>query len=242
MALATGVPDLSVLCIGLDTGPGQLCITMPGGAQICAYYGLETGDYGDITRGLLAQLNTALAPLTPFFQTVDVIKQTIDCLMAIPDCITSLNPQPLAQCIPDLVEKLQKLLALIPQLSVPVMVRDIIDVLIVVLIAYKLDIEELLKQQARILAAATRAAATGNVVLQTSVDCATGDLDAALQNMNDSFQPLNRLVGVVNLLLELASLPALPSLDGLNELSEDVLIGFDLSIQLLETAKAALPV
>jgi hypothetical protein len=238
----SGLPDLSDFCIELSTGPGEICIRFPGGTQVCAQFGFEIGDNGEIIRSLLAEANAALSPLQPFFNTLDVIKAIVDCIQAIPDCITQFSPEPILSCIPDLVKKLMKLLQLIPQLSVPILIADLLEAIIVGLIAIRAELAAMIRQNLKILAAGTRAAEVGNVELQAVVDCATGNLEAQLINKNASLAPLNRLIGVMNLLLELAGLQPVPSLDNLENVDDAALAGLDASIQVLETARAALPV
>jgi len=239
---AAGLPDLSAFCIELSTGPGEICIRFPGGMQVCAQYGFEIGDNGEIIRSLLAQVNSALSPLGPFFNVLDCIKAIVDCIQAIPDCVLQLSPEPILSCIPDLIKKLMALLALIPQLSIPALIADILEAIIVGLLAIRAELAAMILQNLKILAAGTRAAETGNVELQLVVDCATGNMEAQLINKNASLAPLNRLIGVMNFLLELAQLPPVPSLDNLENVDDAALAGLDASIQVLEAAKATLPV
>lgn len=242
-AIDIDFPDLADFCIEVQTGAGGLCVRFPGGATLCAQFGVDIGDLGTITRSALGSINAALTPLQPFFNVLDVLVQIVTCMQAIPDCIgPPPNPTKLIDCLPDLVKKLAALLGLIPQLSIPVLVADLLDVMIVGLLALRGELAAMIEQQARLLAAATRASELGNVSLQIVVDCATGNLDAQLVNKQAGMEPLNRLLGVVNALLKLAGLPPIPALDSIGELSADALAGLDASIQALETAKASLPV
>lgn len=236
------IPELSAFCIELSTGPGQFCIRFPGGARVCAQVGFDSGDPGELIRSLLAEANAALSPLAPFFMVLDVLAAIVHCVQAIPDAITQLNPSGLIKCLPDMLKKLAKLLELIPQLSIPVLVADLLEVVIVGLIALRGEIATMITQQFRIAAAATRAAETGNVQLSLAVNCATGNLDALLVNKQAGMQPLNRIVGIINLLLGLAGLPEIPSLDNIEAIDDSALLALDQTIQVLEAAKAALPV
>lgn len=241
--MATGLGSLPEFCVPISIGPGQICVTFPGGVTLCAQQGIETGDANQITRSLMGQINSALMPLMPFFNTLDVIKAIIDCIQAIPDCILQLSPEPILSCIPDLVKKLKKLLELIPQLSVPVLIATIIDAVIVALIGLRAELASLIAQQARILAAETRAAQLGNVALRTITDCATENMQAQLANYNESMKPLQRLVGVLNTLLAIAGLPELDVFPALGEeLSTDMFTVLDRIVDGLEIARKALPV
>lgn len=241
--MALGLPGLGDLCISMSLGPGELCIQMPGGVRLCAQYGFDTGDGGAIVRSLLAQVNSALMPLQPFFMGLDLVKAIVDCVQAVPDAITQLDPSGIIECVPDMVEKLTALLQLLPQLSIPVMIKHILEALVVALIALRGQLAALIAHNARLIAAGLRATELGNVELQTVIDCATGNLSAQLANHNAAMLPLNRLVGVVNLMLELAGLDPIELMPSLgDELTADVLDVLDGAISALQIASGAIPV
>lgn len=236
------MPQLSEVCIDLSTGPGELCIEFPGGTRICAQVGYDLGDPSDITRALMAQINTALAPMIPLFDVIDVAKKLFDCVQAIPDAITNLDPTPILQCIPELKKKLDAILKCLPITSVPLFVKSVINVMIAQLLGLRMDLAALIKQQERIIQAATKAAMVGNVQLQVAVDCAEGNLAAQLRNMNSTLQPLNRLIGVLNLLLNLVGLPCMPTIGGLAKAAASTLKVIDNAIKILETIRDAIPI
>jgi len=63
-------------------------------------------------------IQPALTPLVPIFNIIDTVVAIFNCVKAIPDMIgPPPDPTVLAACLPDLAEKVNKLLALIPQLS-----------------------------------------------------------------------------------------------------------------------------
>ncbi len=229
------LPDLAQFCIQISQGPGALCITLPGGAQLCAQTGIEFGDTASIARSLLAQVNAALTPLVPIFNIIDVVKLVFDALGAVT------NPFELAKILVKLGEKIDALLQLLPQYSVPRMVIAIIDALVAALQGLRAELQAIVAQQARIAAAATLAAQPGNEQLQIVVDCATGNFDAQLVNLNTTLAPLNRLLGIVNLLLGLAGQPALPSVADLGDDPQAALAPLDATIEALQAVQAALP-
>jgi hypothetical protein len=235
------LPDLSEVCIDLKVTSQELCVTFPGGSEICVQIP-GVPDPTDVSKQLLAQANAALAPLVPVFNIIDAILALFKCVKAIPD---SLGPPPdptkLAECIPDLAEKIDKLLKLIPQLSIPVLIGGFIDVLLFYLEGLRGQLKAIIAAQVRILAAATRAAELGNVQLRTVVDCGEASMDAYLQNLNEGMKPLNRLVGLLNLFLELAGLPKIPDLANLGDDAEAALVPLDAIIDSLKTVRAGLP-
>jgi hypothetical protein len=235
------LPDLSTVCIDLKVTSQELCVTFPGGAEMCVQIP-GVPDPTDVSKQLLAQANAALAPLVPVFNIVDAIIALFNCVKAIPD---SLGPPPdptkLAECIPDLAEKIDKLLKLIPQLSIPVLIAGLIDVLLFYLQGFRGQLEAIIAHQARLLAAATRAAELGNVQLRTVVDCANATMDAYLQNLNEGMKPLNRLVALLNLFLQLAGLSPIPDFKNLGDDAEAALAPLDAVIDSLKTIRAGLP-
>jgi hypothetical protein len=235
------LPDLSAVCVDLKVTPQELCITFPGGAEICVQVP-GVPDPTDVSKQLLAQANAALAPLVPVFNIIDAILALFKCVKAIPD---SLGPPPdptkLAECIPDLAEKIDKLLKLIPQLSIPVLIAGLIDVLLFYLEGLRGQLQAIIAAQVRIAAAATRAAELGNVQLRTVVNCANASMDAYLQNLNEGMKPLNRLVGLLNLFLQLAGLPTIPDLSDLGDDAQAALAPLDAVIDSLKTVRAGLP-
>jgi hypothetical protein len=235
------LPNLSTVCIDLKVTSQELCVTFPGGAEMCVQIP-GVPDPTDVSKQLLAQANAALAPLVPVFNIVDAIIALFNCVKAIPD---SLGPPPdptkLAECIPDLAEKIDKLLKLIPQLSIPVLIAGLIDVLLFYLQGFRGQLEAIIAHQARLLAAATRAAELGNVQLRTVVDCANASMDAYLQNLNEGMKPLNRLVALLNLFLQLAGLSPIPDFKNLGDDAEAALAPLDAVIDSLKTIRAGLP-
>lgn len=211
--------DIDGLCQQLNTGPGELCVTFIGGATICAQTGYEIGDPVTIVESLLGQLNSALAPLQPFFTILDFVKAVLDCIKAIPDCLgPPPSPSPIINCLQGLEEVVNKLLKLIPPFPILVMVKGILLTIITGLTGLKQRLQAIQDQTARVLNAATKASQTGNAGLQSIVDCAQNNLDAQIANLNAQLLPLNRLIGIVNVLLELAGQSCIPAIGEIGDL------------------------
>lgn len=237
------LPDLTDTCIELVSGNGELCVRFPGGAQVCASISAtELGDPGEIAKSLLAQINTALVPLQPFFNLLDVIKAIFDCIQAIPD---SLGPPPdptaIISCISALAKAVEKLLKLIPPIPIFELAKDILHVIIVALQGIRAKLSAMINHLNRILAAGVAAQELGNLQLQLVVDCAQGNIDAQMENMNAGMAPLNRLIGILNVLLQLAGLDCIPALGAFGELSDAILAPLDAVIALLQQLLALIP-
>jgi len=238
-----GLPE----CITIPSLPPPKEITFPGGATLGQMLaaGSEIPDPLDSVTNLLAQANSALAPLVPIFNIIDVVIALFDCVKAIPD---SLGPPPdptaIAKCIPDLAEKAAKLLELIPQLSVPLLIIGIIDCIIQFLEGIKQQVQAIIDRLVAIASAASKADELGDANLQLVVDCAKGNIDIQLQAMNDSLGPINQLIAVLNIFLGLLGLPEVPDLGALIE-SGDPDAAFeplDQTIDLLKNIRDAVPV
>jgi hypothetical protein len=237
------LPDLTSTCVELVSGNGELCIRFPGGAQICASMNAtELGDLGEIAKSLLAQANTALAPLQPFFNLLDVIKAIFDCIQAIPDALgPPPDPSGIIACVPNLAKAVEKLLKLIPPIPIFELAKDILHVIITALQGIRAKLLAMLRQLERIAAAALAATTLGSLQLQLVVDCAQGNIDAQMANMNAGMAPLNRLIGLLNVLLQLAGLDCIPALGDFGELSEAILAPLDAVISLLQQLLALIP-
>lgn len=240
MSLSVDI-DLSASCIPLNQSV-SLCVTFPGGATLCAQDGLGTGDASAIVKSMLGQLNTALVPLVPFFTALEFVKAVFDCIDAIPDCIgPPPDPTKLLQAIPALANAVAKLLKMIPPITIFVLVKGILDVIITGIVGLKAKLTAMLRANLRVAAAATRAADTGNLQLLAVVDCAAGNLAVQLANINLEFEPLNRMIGIINALLEIAGLECIPALSGVASVSPEALDALDVVVEFLVTVRDAIP-
>jgi hypothetical protein len=238
------LPDLSVACIEIKVGKQDLCVTFPGGAEMCVQMpSVTVPDPSELSKQLMAQANAALAPLMPVFNIIDAVLALFNCVKAIPDALgPPPDPSKLAKCMPDVAKKVSKLLKLIPQLSVPLMIVGLIDVVLTFLEGIRGQLKAVIAAQVRIAAAATRAAELGNVQLSTIVDCANANIEAQIKNLGESAAPVNRLIGVINLFVELAGLPKLPDLSNLGNDAQAALGVLDPLVDQLKAARSAIPV
>lgn len=205
--------DLSSLCISVQIGK-QICVTFPGGLTVCAQFGIELGDPSAIIRSFLAGVNSALAPAQPIFDIIDVLIAIVNCVKAVPEAL-SVPPDPtkIFSCIPGLLEALEKV-AGIP-LQIPVMIKQIILAIVTGVQAILGELTAFIHYESDLLAAATLAAKPGNLVLKSIYDCEHNNFAIELQNMNESMKPLNRLIGIINLLLEALTGQSLPTFSDL---------------------------
>jgi hypothetical protein len=213
-----GLPPLNQECNEIIVLPQELCILMPGGAELCVQIPKEFPQPDEIVKQLFAQLNSAMAPLAPLFNIIDLSLTIVDCVKGIPEGPTELPPfKTLLECIPNLIEKALKIAAMIPPLSIPFMILGFIDALLVLLEAIVLKLQTLVSELARIVEAETAAAELGSAQLNIIVDCARMNVDAEMQGLNAGFGPIASLLGVINLFLELIGMDPMPSLSDIGQ-------------------------
>ncbi len=84
----------------------------------------------DPMRALLGNLNGVLTPFMPIFKIVGFAGDVKAALDSIPDCITQLSPKPLVSKLAKVAKDIDELLGVLPQTSVPVMMRGLLGALI----------------------------------------------------------------------------------------------------------------
>lgn len=235
------IPDLPQLCIDLLVTPGELCVTLPVGADLCVQFPSVVPPTPDeLVKMLFGQINTALAPLQPIFNIVDAVVAVFNCVKA----ISTLDPVEIINCIPNLAQVINQLLKLIPQLSLPILIVQFIDVLIIYLNG---QVNQLLRYQAyleRILTAETIALRPGNIALANVITCAKSDSNKLISFMNEQNAPVNRLIGFINLFLKIIGIePGLPTLgEILPDQVEDTILLIGYTVEALEFIRKLIPV
>lgn len=230
--------DLPNLCVQVRAGK-QICISMAG-MELCAQGGIDLGDPGKTVRDAMGALNAALTPLGPFFKVLDVLQAIVECVKAVPEVVTS--PDKIINCIPTLLDKLGDLLSLLPQIWLPKLIAQILDLVIEVLQELRAEIEAQINFAVDLAAAELEAAKPGNFVLAAIVDCEKGNQAITLANMNESQGPIKRLMGIVKLLMDLSGLGmAIPDIGELGEDATAALAPLDISIKGLTALRSAIP-
>lgn len=234
------LPSHDDACVNLAVTPQGIKVSLPGGVELAP--NLPFSDFPgplDVAKGLLAQINTALAPLTPIFNLIDVGIAVFKFAKSVP----SLNPVSIANNTVNLAKAVDKLLRLIPQLSVPIMILDTIDAILAMLAGMVEELETLVIQAERIATAKARATSLGNAEMTAVLDCATGNLTAQMQSLNEGLAPLNRLVSLLNLIIGLVpGLPEIPTFENFSEDASAALEELATTIETLQNIRALIPV
>jgi hypothetical protein len=157
-----------------------------------------------------------MAPLMPIFNIIDAVLALVECVQAVPDALgPPPDPTKMVAALSQLAEKLPKLLDLVPQLAAPRMIIGMLNTLVDFLEGLRDQLEAILLQAERTLAARAKAEALGDQNLLHIAECAEGHTQAQLQAMADALAPMNTLARALNLFLGLLGLPEVPALDGL---------------------------
>src|SRR6185503_340774 len=236
------IPDLKSICVELTVQPQSLSVTFPGGASIDAELPEVVPDPMQLSKQLLAQANAALAPLGPVFNLIDVALALFNAVKAIPDAISHLDPSKITDALPDLANKAARIAAVVPQLSVPLMILGLVDALLAFLGGLSGQLRAIIDQQARIQKAENRAAELGNAQLQAVADCSKHHVSAQLQSLSESVAPVNRLIALINVFAQLVGLGPLPDLSNLGTDASAALRGLDDTVKALQEIRAAIPV
>jgi len=219
------------ICIEIPEIPDPFDITLPGGVTIEHI-------------NLMEIIQPALTPLVPFFDLIDTIVAIFNCIKAIPD---SLGPPPdptvLAACLPDLAEKVNKLLRLLPQLCLPLLLVRLLDLLIDALRQARSELMHLQQQMVQILGAVDRATDLDDAGLMAIAQCAQANVAQEAANVGKSLAALGKLIGLINLFMGMIGGPEIPDLSDLaGRPLDDVIPPIDAIIETLQSARAAVPV
>jgi hypothetical protein len=218
------------ICIEIPPLDDPFKLTLPGGIEI------ERIDLLDIVQ-------PALAPLVPLFNIVDTIVALFNCLKAIPDALgPPPDPTALAACLPELAKKISDLLRLLPQLSLPYLVKQLLELIIDTLCKVRNQLVHLQRQMTQILRAVDRATQLDDAGLMAITVCAQANVAQEAANVGKMLASLGKLIGLVNLFLGMIGLPTVPELSKLaGQPLETVIEPIDELIGVFEAAKKAVP-
>lgn len=218
------------ICVHIPPAPAPQRLVLPGGVA------LESVE-------LLKIVQPALTPLAPVFSILDALLAVVDAVRAVPG---SLGPPPdptqLVATINRLMEKVTRLLQLVPQLSIPLTIVGLIDLVIAELGKTRDLLVHLQAQVAALAAARARAAELGDAQLLELADCAQQNLEQEAANAGAALGALGSLIGVLNLFMGLIGGPTVPDLALLSGQPLDGVIPLiDGLVGTLRAARSAVP-
>jgi len=167
-----------------------------------------------------------------------------NCVKAIPD---TLGPPPdptvLAACIPELAEKVNALLKLIPQLSLPYTIIGIIDLVLDTLRQARSQLLHLQAQMQQITGAIDRATELEDAGLMAITSCAEANVAQEAANVGKSLASIGKLIGILNLFLGMIGAPEVPDLSNLADVPLDEAIEpLDAIVEQLQAVRDMVPV
>jgi len=218
------------LCVEVPEISDPFAITLPGGVSIEHV-------------NLLDQIQPALTPLVPFFNIIDTIVALFNCIKAVPATIgPPPDPTALAACLPELADKVNQLLRLIPALSLPYTLVGIIDLLIDTLRQARDQLIHLQQQMVKITSAIDRATNLGDAGLMAIIACAEANVAQEAANVGKSLASLGKLIGLLNLLLGMVGCPQVPDLTSLaGRPLDDAIAPLDAIVVTLQSVRNAIP-
>jgi len=131
--------------------PFDISIDLPWGVSLATTVGMDFPDCQAWIERLLGPLNSLLGAIQPIFLIVDVLIALQECISAIPEAILSLSPDPILDCIENLVAAvLAVLCAVYPPFAWPAMILSIVDFIIKAVTCVALNIQALCEAIERI--------------------------------------------------------------------------------------------
>ena len=221
----------TTICLKIPTLPDPMRLTLPGGPSIAHV-------------DLLQVVQPALTPLMPIFNIIDAVVAAFECIKAIPQTIgPPPDPTALATAIPELAQKVGKLLGLIPQLSLPLTVVGLIDLILDTLRKTRDRLLHLQQRLESVSAATSLAIELGDPGLLDIALCAEANVAQEAANIGKALGSIGQLIALMNIFLGMIGGPEIPDLSELSgKPLEQVLEPLDAIVGVLENARAAVPV
>lgn len=229
-----------MVCVMATVGDQSVTVRLPGGATLQPMISVPFPTNLQIVKNLLSQASSALAPLLPVFNIIDAIIAIKDFASSVPELIV--NPPAVVEAITNLVEKVAALASLIPQLSVPLLIVDLVGVVILALQGLVTELQAIVEQLERIEAARQIAQDEGNVALLEMTICADDLLASVQENLSNSLGPLNSLFSVINIFLELIGQDPIPTLDDLPDDPNEAIDTLNALVETLTIIRQAIPI
>jgi hypothetical protein len=197
-----------LICLPLPAIPTARDICLPGNLCLSVVWdGIgQIPHAADIPLQLFGQLGPAMAGLKPLFDVVEFAVAAFKCIKAIPDAITQLDVTELLKCVPELAKAIDKILALIPQLSIPRAIIALLKQMATLVEALAADFLFLQSQLQRILDGLDRAADLGDTTLAGFLVCAQSTVRDSAMSTAEALRGIGRVILLCNILLSLTGL------------------------------------
>ncbi len=222
------------LCFELPNIPDIDDICLPGGACLSYVWdGIgKIPTAADMSLDFYSQIGPALTPLIPMFNMLDTVLAIFKCIQAIPDAITSLNPSELVKCVPELAKLIDKLLGLIPQMSIPKMIKAALGNMSKLLRSIAIEIGYVSEELERIAKKIDRAADLNDIKMNGFLVCAQQDAHDTIRATGAALAGVGRMVLLLNIFIGLVGAEEIPCF---GSIIEDNMDSLDVLVDLLNT-------
>jgi len=227
-------PD-DIPCLALPEIPSIDEICFPGGFCLSHIWdGIEKIPHAaDVPLQFFSQIGPALAPLKPIFDIIDFALAIFKCVEGGVDAITELDPTKIIECIPNLAEILDKLLAMIPQLSIPRMIKKTLEAFAQLLEGIAADLLYIQSQVQRIADLIDRAADLNDVSLNAILACSQRTVDDGVLSTAEALKGIGRIILLLNIFIGLIGGEEIPCFGQL--VSDNLAEGLDAIIEIILT-------
>jgi hypothetical protein len=201
----SGSEMATLVCIPIPEIPAKYSINMPGmGELVYLRDSLERMPrLSEIILKLLNAIQPALSPIYTVLKILDALQAVFNCLLAVKDAITTLNPGSIIRCFQKLYAAFAALLPLFPPLTY---VRMVVD--IVVLIRYLLDdviytfglIDAEITSVKAVLSSAIE---NNDTVLFEIGQCRANDIQQATAGIKQILEVIGKTIGLLFTIMDL---------------------------------------
>lgn len=231
--------------------PFEICIPLPWGLTLCTNIDFDFPDCKAWMEKILGPLLALLGSIQPLFLVIDVVLAIQQCILAIPEAVLTLSPDPLLECIEELIAAILALLcALYPPFAWPRLVLSVIDLLLEIVQCIKGVIEVLCEVVNRIenldnLLAGDPALCGQSGLLdmaRLNVGCQINGALGGLLNLCSLIEVLNNFILIMNELAGEELMPLIPCPDfQLNIPCEEILVLLQELEDVLNAISAVIP-
>lgn len=195
---------MTVPCVKLPEAKGACSVRFPGGVVIEAMPSLGDGEF---ERGiaLFRAMTPALAGLAPFFTVLQAVLAIVDFCKA----LATLNPVDIANALAAFTQAVNKLLAIVPAVSIPLLIKDLLTCMISFLAGVLEKLVALQAQIARIAEARAVGIELNLPEIEVLMQCADDNVELYLEHLSASMGVFGSLWGVIQLFADLAGIGAL---------------------------------
>lgn len=223
------------LCFTLPDAPTIDDLCLPGG--LCLSYvwdGISKVPSGsDLPMDFFSQIGPSLAPFKTVFDILDTVLATYRCVKAIPDAITSLDPSELLNCLPALAKLIDQLLKLIPQLSIPKMIKVALNHLATLLRGIATDFSDVDRRLQTIASQIDRAAELNDPKMNGFLVCSQQDINNTVLSTSQALKGIGRIVLLLNIFMGMIGGQEIPCFGSLIENNLDQ--GYDVLVDILNS-------